>query len=212
MAKKKKAEEKIVLGNPQKAVDTNKDVTVLRMNIHDVAEKADEIEVNDDDVQKTASSLRNTIKEMQKEWKKLLEAIVGPAKKYTKKVRDAFNLFKAELDDADAVVEEKMVAYHEDQKKKAREAQEVIEQENLKRMEGGKTPLPVPVASTPGPVRTGEGMTTFANVWTFEIIDPDKVPREYCSPDPTKIRLAVQQGIRKIGGTRIFEETQTSRR
>lgn len=42
-------------------------------------------------------------------------------------------------------------------------------------------------------------------VWTFEIVDVDAVPREFCSPDNGKIRAAVASGNREIDGVRIFE-------
>lgn len=50
-----------------------------------------------------------------------------------------------------------------------------------------------------------EGVSSRA-VWSFEITDPDRVPRELCAPDPARVRAAVAAGIRSIAGVRVFQE------
>jgi hypothetical protein len=45
----------------------------------------------------------------------------------------------------------------------------------------------------------------------FEIVDADVVPREYCSPDPSKITLAVQEGV-EVPGVRVFEDAVVAAR
>lgn len=59
------------------------------------------------------------------------------------------------------------------------------------------------------PVRTESGTASTIMVWKAEIVDADKVPRKYCSPDQSLINQAVKGGIRKIAGVKIFEEAQT---
>jgi hypothetical protein len=39
----------------------------------------------------------------------------------------------------------------------------------------------------------------------FEIVDEQEVPRAVCSPDPRKIRMAIQSGATEISGVRIFK-------
>ena len=56
------------------------------------------------------------------------------------------------------------------------------------------------------PVAT-KGVST-RSVWTYEITDPDLVPRELCSPDPRKIQAAVDQGLRSTPGVRIYETSE----
>lgn len=53
-----------------------------------------------------------------------------------------------------------------------------------------------------------KGMTSS---WKFEIDDPYKVPREFCSPDEKIIRQAIANGAREIPGVRIFEDTKIRR-
>lgn len=42
----------------------------------------------------------------------------------------------------------------------------------------------------------------------FEITDENAVARMYCSPDESKIREAIKNGVLEIGGVRIYEETK----
>lgn len=41
---------------------------------------------------------------------------------------------------------------------------------------------------------------------TYEIIDEEKIPRQYCSSDSKKINEAIKKGIREIEGLKIFEQ------
>ena len=65
----------------------------------------------------------------------------------------------------------------------------------------------VPPAAPIKTVRAAEGTATEVKTWTFKIIDPAAVPREYLAINETLIRKAVKDGIRGIPGVSIFEET-----
>ena len=41
---------------------------------------------------------------------------------------------------------------------------------------------------------------------TFEVIDEEKIPRNYCSSDSKKINEAIKKGIRQIDGVTIFNQ------
>ena len=43
----------------------------------------------------------------------------------------------------------------------------------------------------------------------YEVIDPDKVPRQYCDYSKGKIWKAVQSGVKEIPGVKIWEEPAT---
>lgn len=48
--------------------------------------------------------------------------------------------------------------------------------------------------------------------WTFTVVDPNKVPREYLTVDETKIRAAMNAGVRDIPGVHFSQtESITSR-
>lgn len=54
------------------------------------------------------------------------------------------------------------------------------------------------------PVVTAPSVKGLTVTWKYEIIDPSKVPMQYCSPDSTKIQTAVRTGVREISGVNIF--------
>lgn len=46
------------------------------------------------------------------------------------------------------------------------------------------------------------------DVWRVEVVDPDLVPREFCSPDLLKLQKAVDAGATAIPGVKITAEVQ----
>jgi hypothetical protein len=60
----------------------------------------------------------------------------------------------------------------------------------------------------------GSGLATVRRHWAFEIVDPEAVPRLYCSPDERKIRETVEalKEAAEIPGVRVFEETKVQSR
>ena len=69
--------------------------------------------------------------------------------------------------------------------------------------------LAAPVTQYNIPQAAGVGAR---KVWTFEVLDETKLPREYTQPDEAAIRKAVAAGVRQIEGVRIYEkQTMTSR-
>jgi len=59
-------------------------------------------------------------------------------------------------------------------------------------------------------VRTASGSASTKKVWTFEVKDPEKVPREYLTVDEKAIRQAVNGGVRDIPGVKIFQGIQVA--
>lgn len=56
------------------------------------------------------------------------------------------------------------------------------------------------------------GKAVASKVWTFEITDEAKVPREFCVVNESKIRAAIKDGVREIEGVWIHQETRISSR
>jgi len=43
--------------------------------------------------------------------------------------------------------------------------------------------------------------------WTYEIIDENQIPRQFCSSDSKKINEAIKSGVRVIAGVKVYEAT-----
>ena len=72
------------------------------------------------------------------------------------------------------------------------------------------TPLATPIPEVP----TAKGISVKTE-WDFDIVDPALVPREYCSPDPDKIKQAIwyadtQTPPRPIPGVEFKLRTDTT--
>lgn len=116
-----------------------------------------------------------------------------------KKARDEF-----QKSEEDRITRERLKAEEDERLKKAQELQdsgraaeadEVLEE-----------PIHVAPAILPGAPET-KG-TTFRQNWKYQIIDPDKIPREYLMPDTTKIGMQVRTTKEKtnIPGVRVYSE------
>lgn len=61
------------------------------------------------------------------------------------------------------------------------------------------------------PIRPEAQGVSVRMVSKWEIVDEEQVPRQFCSPDPAKIRAYLADGgVKAIKGIRFFEEPQTS--
>lgn len=72
-----------------------------------------------------------------------------------------------------------------------------------------KKETPIEIKSS---FNTGKTQTNIRSTWTYEIIDPVKIPIEFCIPDPRKIRIAIDIGARNIPGLRIYQKERVSSR
>lgn len=92
----------------------------------------------------------------------------------------------------------------------ARKFQEALDAEAKETgIEAPKVEMPTMPKADPV-TRTEAGSANLRTVWTFEVLDPNNVPRKYCTPDPKLIRQAVKGGVRKMAGVRIYEDQQVA--
>jgi hypothetical protein len=54
-------------------------------------------------------------------------------------------------------------------------------------------------------VKTEDGKKTYHEEWTFEVVDPSQLPREYLMVNPAAIKAAVKGGARQIQGVNIYQ-------
>lgn len=60
-------------------------------------------------------------------------------------------------------------------------------------------------------VETDVGRATITERWTYEIIDANLVPRDYCCPDEKRIGQLVRGGaLRELPGVKIWKEKTTA--
>jgi hypothetical protein len=82
--------------------------------------------------------------------------------------------------------------------------------EAMQEAEVASTELMVAQVETPrDPVKGwkgDEGTSSVTERWTFEVVKPELVPRDYCVPDSKLIRAAVHEGVRELAGVHIYQK------
>jgi len=163
-----------------------------------------------------------------KEISSALKHIESERKKITKPLDDSkkaiqtlFKQLKAPFEEADGIIREKILDFHEEQEriaelerlaleKKQREAEERAAKLRLQGKEKAADRAEIKAEELEEEaeytVPEVAASTVVTKRWTFEITNESKVPREYCSPDLRLIRQAVRDGVREIAGVDIYEE------
>lgn len=159
---------------------------------------------------------------------KRLELVKAP-KAYAKAIDDLAKYFKDLLkkgaDDARAKINDYLRLQRiaaqkaeEERQRVERALREKLEKEAAKLNAKAKNkdteapPVVVPEFVTtqtveqPNTIRSKGGAATQVKTWTYEIIDPLAVPREYLMINETAIRQAIREGLRDLPGIRIYEE------
>ena len=147
------------------------------------------------------------------------KSIVEDPYKFYKKITAFGNLYVNKLGDIVTIGKKKIGAYQYEKEMHRREVEANAQRErdrlqkemDARAKKAGVESVVVPdmiVPETTGPVRTEAGTASVSMVWTFEVEDADKVPREYLTVNVGAVTAAVKSGIRSIPGIKIFEKPQ----
>jgi hypothetical protein len=147
-------------------------------------------------------------------------------------IDDAFNGLKARLAECSNILDRQLLAWEdqeaarvrrerEESERKQREAAEAeakaIQSGDMKAAEQASQAqtaalLAAPVQEAPKGIKSEGGTSFRRDVWVFSVIDAEQVPRNYCSPDASKIRVAINNGVREIPGLVIESEAKRTTR
>lgn len=139
-------------------------------------------------------------REVKARWKALdnrRKEITGPLTNAIRSVNALFAPVLGSLAEAEAVLKAKLAAHT------AAEAQARTQAMETQAALHGAGVLAVVPMSAP-PEAPGVNVRT---VRRFEITDPDRVPRQFCSPDPERIRAHLEAGgLEAIPGVRFYDD------
>jgi len=148
------------------------------------------------------------VKNARANWKRLEARRTALTKPLNAAKRGIDDLFKRPLETLKAIedtLKDKIGAYTTAEREKQREALDA----SAAQYAAGQVPT-VPIAEVPH----AQGISV-SETWDFEIENPAEVPREYCSPDPDKIKQVIwyadtpRTAPRPIPGIRFFLKTST---
>lgn len=144
------------------------------------------------------------VEEKRKEYTKPLDDL-------KKKIMDDFRQITDPLEQFITDVKVKMTDWYRLEQKRKDEEQKKIEADALAQAKvDNKSEVVVPVVNDIKTQRGDVATTTVKKVWKWELIDAQKIPRDYLCPDPVKIGEAIRSGVREIEGVRIYQDEQIS--
>lgn len=190
------------------------------------------VEVKTAEQSDKASALLQTVKEMQKTIDRKMKALVEPLKNVAKEIESEFKKVKEPLNNLEASLKRKLLEFVQEQKRiaeeKRNEAQRIAEEEKKKlecalnsdnallrdiaqqkaKAIDNEAESAIALAQVKSSFTgvTGQRKVTTRVIWTYELIDLSKVPREYLKLDEGAVNSAVKSGVREIAGIRIYQK------
>ena len=205
----------------------SKNEVALRHDVDEILARMEALEIKDDkQFQETCQFLQG-IKRKDKEVKEYFEP--KRARFYGKyqEVLEEIRTFTGPLGKAEKIVKEKVGDYRTAQERKRREEEqrrlaELREQAEDQLLDDAEANgdesilneelmIPKPELETEVPAMKG---ISFTEVWHFQVVDVDQLPRKYMIPDQKAIREVVRALKDKtdIPGIRVFSEQQVGAR
>lgn len=204
------------------ASDMKRVVTLIEKDTQDVLSKVNSIQVRNDVEMTQAGELLSKVKDRLKRVEEKRKEYVQPLNDQVKKINGDFKSLaepyvKMERDLKSAIgtyvteqqrIERERVRAEEEARRE--EARKIAEKENIsnrKALAQIEKPVETKVVTS---VKTETAKVVTKTVTKFEIVDPSKVPDDYKVVSEQLVRKAVNSGIKKIAGVKIYEETQVS--
>lgn len=192
-----------------------------KRRISEMQQQADALEIRDDSGEKQAVDAAAQAKKLVNALEDQRKSVIADPDKFVRSVNSFVRTFRQPLDNVVNTLRLKIGTFQYEKELERRKIQKAMEEEARKLQEkldaeakeaGIELPpvMPVPAPRPDSITRTEAGASaSIRTQWTGEIIEPGKVPREYCSPDQSKISQAVKAGVRQIPGVKIFEKPIT---
>lgn len=182
------------------ALPGSQELAVHREQVTVVQKQAMAYDVSADSLEAGERFLRD-IKRVEESVEDRKKEITRPLMQALASARDLFKPFELTLADSKKIVKAKILAYEAEQNEKAR-----IEEERIaKRAEKG-TLKPETAAAKLGEIAEKKVKTNSRTLVKVRVVDESLVPREYCSPDLSKITEAVLYQGAEIAGVERYEE------
>lgn len=188
--------------------------------------------ITDRESLKNAGDNLKGIKVKIKEIEAAKEKLVKPVWDHLQDLRAIFKPFEAKAEQIKKQLESNILTYQREQVRLQREEEERQRKIELERLEAQRKALEDEAAKNNSEVvldaaieieekmervetapseitqnfKGGWATTKIKENWTYRIVNPDKVPAQFCSPDHAKIMAAIRAGSREIEGLEIYDK------
>lgn len=214
---------------PIKASPLDVDVATKRFQLYgdkvqEMVVASQALAVDSEQAATTAVENAAQAKRLFKKIEDMRKKVIAPAQAFVKGVNAFAKTFTDPLGQVESRYKMKLGQYQhqvELERRKAEEAARKAQEELQARLDaeakaaGVEAPkvVSIPIKAPTGPTRSQSGAAVYSRqVWRVEVLEPDKVDRVFCSPDPRRLQEAVDAGIREIAGCRVYQQTITSLR
>lgn len=201
-----------------------KELAPLQKDSTGIVSRAHKLEVVDASSCDQAGRLLVEIKGLVKVAEEKRKYLLEPLKEATNRINGEFNKLKSPLNDAANILESNIRGYRDQERIRAEaerlKLEEKAEKERVKAEEmkeegrekaasnaeeraekaAHEAAMVVLPAST-----VAEGLHV-RKIWTFDVVDEMKVPREYLEINGKAVRAAITGGTREIPGLRIYQD------
>lgn len=191
-----------------------RDISAIVKNIDSMVDAASAIIIDDDKSQIEGNALAASAKRLYKDVETKRKEVIKPSGDFVKRVNSFAKMFTEKLQLVWTEIDRKDLSYHSKKELEHRKQEELIRKKNEElqkaldkeaKKSGVEAPKvqPKPLPKVDNTVRTEEGTAFWRDNWVGEVVDAEKVPINFCSPDASKIKDAIRQGVREIPGILI---------
>jgi hypothetical protein len=200
-------------------IERDERVQELSQGSIELLERAQSIEIVDDETDCVAAEFLAQVKTARKRWDELRHWFTDPLETQKKRIITKFKADDAPLEQAQKIVGDKHLAYVRQKQEAARKEQERLRKlaeakqarqaarAEEKGLEAPPVVIPMPTVQAPQKtIHTASGSVTTRTVWRHQVVDMAALPDEYKIADEVKLGKVVRAGVREIPGVRIYEE------
>ncbi len=165
-----------------------------------MSEQAEAIQVATTKQEEQAYTALVQIKQVIKTIESKRKEITKPLNASLKATNAMFKKLVQPFVEADRIVRNKVMDFRQLQEEKAQK-----ELERREKIQAAHEKKGHETHEITAPEAEVSKVTTVAKRWTFEVVDVNKVPREYLVLDNVSVNKAIRNGIRDIDGLDIFQ-------
>lgn len=184
-------------------------------------EWADKLAITDEPSAKVATNDLTIISRLKKAVEEKRQEYVGPLNAHVKAVNESFKLLTGPLEELDRLARKKVEDYKIAAIQKARRAEELNQQieeiarEQAKLSGTGEFTVDTTPVVVPPPVKTTRaeiGSSGLTDCWTYEIVDPNLIPREFMLVDTAMLNMIAKKhhDQKPVAGVRFFNKPTLS--
>lgn len=207
-------------GHPYDLEGVKDKILAYTQQLDAIFEQAQVHEVSDEQSLVKAVEMGTKVKDLWKKIEEVRKQEIQEPNGFVKSVNTFAKVFQDRLVNIEKMFKKKVADYQyhrelerrEAERKAREEAEKLQKQLDKEAKKKGVEPVKVGemvLPEAPKVTRTETGASHQRLHWTFEVVDAEKIPREYLVPDEKKIRQAVAMGLREIPGVKIFEKAST---